>query len=308
VMCVSVDESHVLVGLETGGVVCVLQANNHQKFMADKISEFGITAVCCDTFDARGKSLFYAGDQAGKLTVLGENGNVIDSIQVVDEAIYAIKDVEARKVWVYSENSRSVVLLDNDKLKLEAKKPSKWSMSEDSTVFARRQNGVIGLDEFDCTVPSRLYGTVRINVEQPANKEYMKVLAYSTESSLFKRLIEDSKIAKTLEVTGRNQAKLRSIEFDFPVKQVFNCFNKIQTLRKDALYVLTTDDKITRFTASQLVDNSILDDKLDRVVVYDDAIATEGDIGDIEEFTVRNGAVIFCIKDSNELFLVKDDI
>ena len=43
-------------------------------------------------------------------------------------------------------------------------------------------------------------GTVRINVEQPANKEYMKVLAYSTESSLFKRLIEDSKIAKTLEV------------------------------------------------------------------------------------------------------------
>ena len=56
-MCVSVDESHVLVGLETGGVVCVLQANNHQKFMADKISEFGITAVCCDTFDARGKKI-----------------------------------------------------------------------------------------------------------------------------------------------------------------------------------------------------------------------------------------------------------
>lgn len=52
------DESHILVGLEEGGVVCVLQANNHQRFATENLSESGITAVLCDNFDVKGETFY----------------------------------------------------------------------------------------------------------------------------------------------------------------------------------------------------------------------------------------------------------
>ena len=52
-------------------------------------------------FDYQGRSLFYAGDQKGWLYVLGERGELIDKIKVRDDPIFAILDVEARKVNIF---------------------------------------------------------------------------------------------------------------------------------------------------------------------------------------------------------------
>ena len=38
-----------------------------------------------------GQSLYYAGDALGYLHVMGENGNLIDSLQVRDDAIISIQ-------------------------------------------------------------------------------------------------------------------------------------------------------------------------------------------------------------------------
>ena len=69
-----------------------------------------------------------------------------------------VKDVEARKVWVFSENGRTVVNLNNNKLVVQAQRPSKWSMAEDGQVFQKRERGAFGLEEYECTHPARLYG------------------------------------------------------------------------------------------------------------------------------------------------------
>merc|ERR1712168_1758289 len=128
VVSVSLDDTHMMVGLENGAVGVVLRRNLFEKFVTEPLTTdvnegAMITAVCCDTFDVRGQSLFYAGDALGYLHVIGENGNLIDSLQVREDAIISIQDVEARKVWVFSENGRTVVNLTNNKLVIQAQRP-----------------------------------------------------------------------------------------------------------------------------------------------------------------------------------------
>merc|ERR1712045_894944 len=99
VICCSMDQDSVMVGLENGSVSVVLRKNKHEKFVTEPLNDGAmITAVCCDTFDVRGQSLFYAGDALGYLHVIGENGNLIDSLQVREDAIISTQDVEARQV------------------------------------------------------------------------------------------------------------------------------------------------------------------------------------------------------------------
>merc|ERR1739847_257187 len=121
VVSVSMDDTHMMVGLENGAVGVVLRRNLFEKFVTEPLTTdvnegAMITAVCCDTFDVRGQSLFYAGDSTGFLHVIGENGVVIDSLKVRDDPIIAIQDVEARKVWVFSDDGRTVVVLNNNKM------------------------------------------------------------------------------------------------------------------------------------------------------------------------------------------------
>merc|ERR1739848_489999 len=83
VLSVSLDDSHIMAGLENGSVAVVLRRNMHERFVTEPLNdEAQITAVCCDNFDVRGQSLFYAGDSDGFLHVIGENGNLIDSLKV----------------------------------------------------------------------------------------------------------------------------------------------------------------------------------------------------------------------------------
>jgi len=307
VICCSMDQDSVMVGLENGSAAVVLRKNKHEKFVTEPLNDGAmLTAVCCDTFDVRGQSLYYAGDALGYLHVIGENGNVIDSLQVREDAIISIQDVEARKVWVFSENGRTVVNLNNNKLTIQAQRPSKWSMAEDGQVFQKRERGAFGLEEYDCTHPARLFGTSRINIESAADNSYAKISAFGCISGLYKDLVEDNKVANTLEVTGRNNMKLKTLEFDFPVKQVISRFTKNSSQREDAVYILTTDDKITRVKATELADRAISGESIDTDLVFYDPADQPlvGDIGDIETFAVWNGVIMFTMRDSNELFSV----
>jgi len=311
VVSVSMDDTHMMVGLENGAVGVVLRRNLFEKFVTEPLTTdvnegAMITAVCCDTFDVRGQSLFYAGDSTGFLHVIGENGVVIDSLKVRDDPIIAIQDVEARKVWVFSDDGRTVVVLNNNKLEINAQRPSKWSMSEDGQVFPKRNRGAFGLEEYECTHPARFYGTPRINIEAAADNSYAKVAAFGVNSGIYKDLVEDNKVIKTLEVTGKNNMMLKTIDFEFPVKQVFSSFVKNQKLREDAVYVLTTDDKIYKYKATELADKSIDASSLDRELVFHDPNdkPQEGDLGDIETFTVRDGLIVYAMKDSSELYQI----
>lgn len=307
VICCSMDQDSVMVGLENGSVSVVLRKNKHEKFVTEPLNDGAmITAVCCDTFDVRGQSLFYAGDALGYLHVIGENGNLIDSLQVREDAIISIQDVEARKVWVFSENGRTVVNLTNNKLVIQAQRPSKWSMAEDGQVFQKRDRGAFGLEEYECTHPARLYGTSRINIEMAADNSYAKISGFGCISGLYKDLVEDNKVSKSLEVTGRNNMKLKTLQFDFPVKQVISRFTKNSSHREDAVYILTTDDKVFRCKATQLADRAVSAESCDIDLMFNDPQDTplEGDLGDIETFAVWNGTIMFTKRDSNELFSV----
>jgi hypothetical protein len=307
VICCSMDQDSIMVGLENGSAAVVLRRNKHERFVTEPLNAGAmITAVCCDTFDVRGQSLYYAGDALGYLHVMGENGNLIDSLQVRDDAIISIQDVEARKVWVFSENGRTVVNLNNNKLVVQAQRPSKWSMAEDGQVFQKRERGAFGLEEYECTHPARLYGTSRINIETAADNSYAKISAFGCISGLYKDLVEENKVDTRLEVSGRNNMKLKTLEFDFPVKQVISRFTKNSSQREDAVYILTTDDKITRVKATDLADRAISGESIDKDLVFHDPADQPlvGDLGDIETFAVWNGVIMFAMRDSNELFTV----
>jgi len=311
VSSVSMDESHVLAGLSNGKVACIFSGKQIEKFVTDYLSDVSITAVLADTFDVKGRSLFYAGDQRGWLYVLGERGDLIDKVKVRDDPIFAILDVEARKVWVYSDKGRSVVRLENNKLVVDANKKSKFSMSLDWTFHKDRKKGDFPLDEFDCKVPSRVYGTPRVLLENVNDGEYINATAYTTDSEIFRRrLVEDNKALPLLEIVGRGQTNMRSVKMTAPVKQLINCFEKQKATRKDALYVLTCDDKITRFKTSELLNLDISDEDLSRVIVYEDADDEDedrDDLGDIESFTVRADTVLFIMRDTDEVFIIKDE-
>jgi len=311
VVSVSMDDTHMMVGLENGAVGVVLRRNLFEKFVTEPLTTdvnegAMITAVCCDTFDVRGQSLFYAGDSTGFLHVIGENGVVIDSLKVRDDPIIAIQDVEARKVWVFSDDGRTVVVLNNNKLEINAQRPSKWSMSEDGQIFPKRDRGAFGLEEYECTHPARFIGTPRINIETSMDGTYAKVQALGVNGSMYEELVQDEKVPKTLEVTGKNNRKLKTLDFEFPVKQVFSCFVKNQKMKEDAVYVLTTDDKIYRFKATELADKDLTAESLDKEVVFHDPNDKPqvGDLGDIESFAVRNGFLVYTMRDSSELYQV----
>jgi len=311
VTSVSMDDRHVMVGLSNGKVGAVYANNKKEKFVTD-CSEVSITAVLADSFDTAGKSLFYAGDQKGVLYVLGEKGDIIHSLKVRDGPIFAIQDVEVKKIWVYSDKGRSVVILEGNELKIKANKNSKYSMDLDATFHKTRDKGDFPLEEFDAKIPSRIYGCPRVMLEGVGDDtQYVNVFAYATDSERYRRdLVEDSKAPTTLDIVGKGHTKLRSIEMESPVKQVLNSYVKSKDARKDALYVLTCDDKITRFKVTELMDDSISDDNLTQVVIFkDDEVSAESeDIGDVESFTCRDGLVCFIMRDSDDVYVVKDDI
>lgn len=308
---ISMDDRHVCVGLANGKVGCIYSSNKKEKFVTD-VSEAPITAVLADPLDTDGKSLFYAGDQRGWLTVLGEKGDVTHSIKVRDGPIFAIQEVEVKKVWVYSEKGRSVVVLENGELKVTGNKNSKFSMDLDATFHKSRDKGDFPLAEYDAKVPSRVYGSARIMLEGVGdNNTYINVFAYATDSERYRReLVEDNKAATTLDIVGKGQAKLRSIEMNSPIKQVLNCYVKSKDVRRDALYVLTCDDKITRFVTTELIDESIPNESLSKAVIFEDdnENADSEDIGDIETFTVRQGMVCFVMRDADDAFIVMDTV
>lgn len=308
---ISMDDRHVVVGLANGKVGCIYSGNKKEKFVTE-VAEVPITAVLADPLDTAGKSLFYAGDQRGNLTVLGEKGDVIHSLKVRDGPIFAIQEVEVKKVWVYSDKGRSVVVLENNELKVTGNKNSKFSMDMDATFHQSRDKGDFALAEYDARVPSRVYGCARILMEGVGdNNNYVNVFAYATDSEQYRReLVEDNKAPTTLDIVGKGQAKLRSIEMNSPIKQVVNCFVKSTEVRRDAMYVLTCDDKITRFKVSELIDESIPDESLTKVVIFEDdnENAENEDIGDIETFTVRQGMVCFVMRDADDAFVVIDKV
>lgn len=154
---ISMDDRHVVVGLANGKVGCIYSNNKKEKFVTD-VTDVPITAVLADTFDTAGKSLFYAGDQKGFLHALGEKGDLIHSLKVRDGPIFAIQDVEVKKVWVYSDKGRSVVNLEGNELKIKANKNSKFSMDLDAAFHQSRDKGDFALEEFDAKVPARVYG------------------------------------------------------------------------------------------------------------------------------------------------------
>jgi len=311
IMSVSMDDRHLLVGLINGSVGCVFSQNKKEKFVTE-VSEAPITAVLADPLDTAGKSLFYAGDQKGYLTVLGEKGEILDSVRVRDGPIFAIQDVEVKKIWVYSDKGRSVVTLENNKLVVKANKNSKFSMDLDNTFHNARDKGDFALEEFDVKIPSRIYGCPRILMEGADDDiSYTNVFGYATDSERYRRdLVEDGKAATVLDVRGKGHSKLRELEMDSPIKQVLNCYSRDKKTRKDALYVLTCDDKITRFSCKELMDESIDDGALTKEVVFsnDDPNATTEDIGDIESFTVRLGMVCFIMRDAEDVYIVVDNV
>jgi len=308
---ISMDDRHVLVGLVNGKVGAIYSNNKKEKFVTD-VTDIPITAVLADTFDTAGKSLFYAGDQKGYLYVLGEKGDLIHSLKVREGPIFAIQDVEVKKVWVYSDKGRSVVQLEGNELKIKANKNSKFSMDLDATFHQSRDKGDFPLEEFDAKIPARIYGSPRIMLESVGEPvTYINTFAYATDSERYRReLVEDSKAPTTLSIVGKGHARLRSIEMNSPIKQVLNTYIKSKDVRKDALYVLTCDDKITRFKVSELLDESIPDESLTKTLVYkdDNENADSEDIGDIETFTCRLGMVCFVMRDADEVFAVNDDV
>jgi len=157
IMSISMDDRHVLVGLVNGKVGCIYSNNKKEKFVTE-VASVPITAVLADPLDTAGKSLFYAGDQKGFLHVLGEKGDLINSLKVRDGPIFAIQDVEVKKVWVYSDKGRSVVTLEGTELKIKANKNSKFSMDLDARFHQTRDKGDFALEEFDARVPARIYG------------------------------------------------------------------------------------------------------------------------------------------------------
>jgi len=177
--------------------------------------------------------------------------------------------------------------------------------------YRERNKGDFPLEEFECKVPSRIYGSPRVLLEDVNDGEYVNAIAYSTDSELFRRdLVEEKRALPQLEVVGRGQSKLRTLKFEAPVKQVLNLFSKQKSSRRDAFYVLTCDDKIIRFKTTELMDSSIDDDSLTRVVVYEDKPEDDDDIdeiGDIECFTARLDTVLFIMRDQDEMFIIKDN-
>ena len=153
----SMDDRHVVVGLSNGKIGAVYSNNKKEKFVTD-LTDIPITAVLADPLDTAGRSLFYAGDQKGFLYVLGEKGNVIHSLKVREGPIFAIQEVEVKKIWVYSDKGRSVVILEGNELKIKANKNSKFSMDMDATFHQARDKGDFPLEEFDAKIPSRVYG------------------------------------------------------------------------------------------------------------------------------------------------------
>ena len=118
-----------------------------------------ITAVLADPLDMAGHSFFYAADQTGRLVVLGEKGEPIDSVQVKNGgSIFAIQAVQPKRVWVYSEKGRSVVALVNRKLVVEAEKQTKFALDTDAEFHRSLKKGKFRLDEFDTRVPARING------------------------------------------------------------------------------------------------------------------------------------------------------
>merc|ERR1712212_539619 len=220
ITAVSMDDRHVLVGLSNGKVGAVYsQLNGKEKFVTE-CSDVAITAVLADNFD---------------------------SLNVRDGPIFAIQDVEVKKVWVYSDKGRSVVVLEGGKLRVMASKNSKFSMDMDATFHKTRVKGDFPLEEFDAKVPSRVYGCPRLMMEEIGGGDsidYVNTLAYATDSERYRRdLVEDNKAPTSLEVVGKGHVKLRSIDMKSPVKQVLNSFVKNKDVKKDALYVLTCDDR-----------------------------------------------------------------
>lgn len=70
-------------------------------------------------------------------------------------------------------------------------------------------------------------------LEASDDSAYINVFAYATDSETYRReLVEDSKAPTTLEITGKGQSKIRTIEMGSPVKQVLNCFVKSKDIRK----------------------------------------------------------------------------
>lgn len=63
--------------------------------------------------------------------------------------------------------------------------------------------------------------------------EYINAIAYTTDSEIFRRrLIEDKKAKTQLDVVGRGQTMIRSVQLTAPVKQIINCFEKQKATRK----------------------------------------------------------------------------
>ena len=63
--------------------------------------------------------------------------------------------------------------------------------------------------------------------------QYVNVFAYATDSERYRRdLVEDSKAPTTLDIVGKGHTKLRSIEMEFPVKQVLNSYARSKDVRK----------------------------------------------------------------------------
>jgi len=249
--------------------------------------------------------------------VLGEKGEVLDSSKVRDGPIFAIQPVEAKKIWVYSDKGRSVVEFRDKKIQVTANKNSKFSMDMDGQFHQARAKGDFPLEEFDAKIPGRIYGSPRVMLESVGEPtEYVNVFAYATDSESYRRdLVEDNKALTYFEVVGKGHSKIRKVEMKSPVKQFFNCFSKQKESRKDAIYVLTCDDKITRFKVTELVDEAIDSDNLSRTMVYEDEGENHEmeDIGDIETFTVRADSsnankVYFAMKDEDDLFLVVDEL
>ena len=58
--------------------------------------------------------------------------------------------------------SRSVITLEDKNLVSKAKRKSKFSMALDGEFYRERNKGDFPLEEFECKVPSRIYGKQKL--------------------------------------------------------------------------------------------------------------------------------------------------
>merc|ERR1712234_83349 len=225
-------------------------------------------------------------------------------------AVYSQLNGKEKFVTECSDVAITAVLADNFDV---AGKSLFYAGDQRGMLWVLGEKGDFPLEEFDAKVPSRVYGCPRLMMEEIGGGDsidYVNTLAYATDSERYRRdLVEDNKAPTSLEVVGKGHVKLRSIDMKSPVKQVLNCFVKNKDVKKDALYVLTCDDRITRFKVSELLDESIPDESLNQVLIFkDDEVNEESeDIGDIEMFTVREKKVCFIMRDTDEVYEVEDE-